>query len=88
MKEIKEKIRKGYIRKIKLLLASKQNGGNILKALNTWTIAVLRYTLLEWTKKGLEHIDRKTHKIRTINRALSLKANVARLSLPRKTREG
>ena len=87
MKEMKEKVRKEYIRRIKLLLESKLNGGNIIKAMNTWAVAVLRYSggILDWTKEELENIDRKTRKIMTINRALHPRANVARLYLPRNT---
>ena len=87
MKAMKEKVRNEYIRKIKLLLESKLNGGNYVKAMNTWAVAVLRYSggILDWTKEELENIDRKTRKIMPINRALHPRANVARLHLPRNT---
>ena len=85
MKTMKEKVRSEYFRRIRLLLESKLNGGNVVKALNTWAVAVLRYSggILDWTKEELENMDRKTRKLMTINRALHPRANVARLYLPR-----
>jgi hypothetical protein len=85
MKEMKEKVRKEYYRRTRLLLESKLNGGNVIKAVNTWAVAVLRYAggILDWTKEELEVMDRKTRKLMTINRALHPRANVARLYLAR-----
>ena len=85
MREMKEKVRKEYFRRIRLILESKLNGGNVIKAMNTWAVAVLRYSggILDWTKEELEGMDRKTRKLMTINRALHPRANVARLYLPR-----
>ena len=84
-KEMKEKVRSEYTRRVKLLLESKLNGGNVIKAINTWAVAVLRYSggILDWTQDELKCIDRKTRKLMTINRALHPRANVARLYLPR-----
>ena len=81
-KEMKEKVTKEYNRRIKLLLESKLNGGNVIKAINTWAVAVLRYSggILDWNKDELQNMDRKTRKIMTMNGALHPRANVARLS--------
>ena len=85
MNEMNEKVRKEYFRRIRLLLESKLNGGNVIKAINTWAVAVLRYSggILDWTQEELEVMDRKTRKLMTINRALHPRANVARLYLAR-----
>ena len=85
MKEMKEKVTKEYKRRIKLLLESKLNGGNVIKAINTWAVAVLRYSggILDWNKDELQNMDRKTRKIMTMNGALHPRANVARLYLAR-----
>lgn len=47
-----------------MLLELKLNRGNIIKVLNTWPAAVLRYSkwILDWTKK-LEYIDRKATRL-------------------------
>ena len=41
-KEMREKVRSEYTR-VKLLLESKLNGGNVIKAIHTWAVPVLRY---------------------------------------------
>ena len=55
--------------------------------MNVRAVAVLRYSgkNLDRTKEELENIGRKTCKIVTINRALHLRANEARLYIQRNT---
>ena len=43
--EMKKKIAKEYYRRLKLILKSKLNGRNIILAINTWAVAVIRYEL-------------------------------------------
>ena len=47
---MKDKIGKEYKRRIRKILESKLNGGNIIRAMNTWVIPILRYSaaLLDW----------------------------------------
>ena len=84
--EMKDNIRKEYIQRIKAILKSKLNSGNMVKAINTWAVPVIRYTagIVEWTKMELCNLDRKTRKMMTIHRALHPRANVNRLYAPRK----
>ena len=51
-KEMKDKLKREYLRRTRLILKSKLNGRNIIRAINTWAIPVLRYGagLLKWTK--------------------------------------
>ena len=74
-----------YKRRLRLLLRSKLNGGNMIKAINTWAVSVLRYTagILSWTKEEICQLDRKTRKMMTMHGMLHPRANVARLYLPR-----
>ena len=85
MEEMKAKTSKEYIRRVKLLLNSKLSGGKVIKGINTWAVAVLRYSagILNWSKEEIQSLDRKTRKVMTMNRALHPRANVARLYLPR-----
>ena len=85
MEEMKEKVRKEYYRRIRKVLESKLNGGNIIKAMNTWAVAAVRYTagILDWTVDELKEMDRKTRKLMTMNRALHPKADVDRLYISR-----
>ena len=85
MEEMKEKTRKEYYRRTRKVLESNLNGGNIIKAINTWAVAAVRYTagIVDWTIEELKVMDRKTRKLMTMNRALHPKADVDRLYLPR-----
>ena len=57
-----------YKRKIRLILISKLNGKNKTKAINSWTVAIIRYGagVLEWKFDKLKELDRKTRKVKKI----------------------
>ena len=62
--EMKTKVRNEYTRRIKRLIASSLNSKNLVTAINTWAIPVIRYGagILDWTTaeaKGLDLITRK-----------------------------
>ena len=42
-KEMKEKVRQEYMKRVKLVAKSKLYGGNLIKAINAWAIGVVRY---------------------------------------------
>jgi hypothetical protein len=85
MEEMKNKVRKEYQQRVKKLMKSRLNAGNLIKAMNTWAVAAVRYTagILDWTVEELRAMDRKTRKTMTMNRALHPKADVDRLYLAR-----
>ena len=86
--KVKRSMKKKYIRRVKKRLSSKLNASNIIKAINSWAVSLLRYSggIVNWTKSELAELDRKTRKLLTIHCALHLRSNVSRLYLPR--REG
>ena len=43
-KEMKEKVRQAYMKRVKLVAKSKLYGGNLIKAINAWAIGVVRYS--------------------------------------------
>ena len=89
MAEMKEKVKKDYNTRVKKLLKSRLNAGNLIKAINTWAVATVRYTagiFFDWTVDELKDMDRKTRKLLTMNNGLHPRADVDRLYLPR--REG
>ena len=55
---------------LKLRMNSKLDGG-IIKAVNTWAVALLRYGggVIRWTKNELQNIDGMTRKVITITRS-------------------
>ena len=59
---MKVNIRKQYFSRLRAVLQSKLNGGNTVKAINTWAVPVVRYSggIVDWTKEDIENMDRKT----------------------------
>ena len=85
-KQMKEKVRLEYVRRVRAVLRSKLNGRNKIMGINTWAIALLRYGggILEWRKEELRSLDRKMRKLMTIHGALHPKSDTDRLYLSQK----
>ena len=83
--EMKAKVKAEYKRRVRKILETKLNGKNIIKGINTWAIALLRYSaaFLEWTRLEKEELDRDTGKLLNMHKALHPKSDVDRLYLPR-----
>ena len=79
-------VSKKYIRRLRKVLKSKLNGGNLVPWVNTWAVSLLRYSaaFVSWRKSELQAIDRKTRKLFTIYGELHPKSDVGRLYIPRK----
>ena len=67
--EMKLKVIKNYFRRLKKVLKSKLNGGNLV---HSWEVSLLRYSaaFISWKKCELQAIERKTRKLFTIYGAL------------------
>ena len=78
---MKEEISKEYLRRIRKILKSKLNGGNVVSAINARAVSIIRYGagIIKWIKEELGKLDRKTRKLLTVNRALHPQADVDRL---------
>ena len=76
---------KEYIRRLRKVLKSKLNGGNLVRGVNTWAVSLLRYSaaFVSWRKSELQGIDRKIRKLFAIYGALHPKSDVDRLYIPR-----
>ena len=68
--EMKDIFRNMYMRRLKLVMKSKLNGRNKIKAGNTWAVSLLQYGggVIGWTKEELQSMDRKTRKVMTMNK--------------------
>ena len=79
--EMKKMINKEYIKRLKTILKSKLNPGNTVKAINTWTVPVIRYSasIIDWKNSELRNMDRKTRKVLNMYQALHPRSNVDRL---------
>ena len=84
-KDMKEKIEKEYLRRVRKILKSKLNGMNSISAINSRAVSVVRYGagIIKWTKEELEKLDRKTRKLLTIHRAFHCRGDVDRLYVKR-----
>ena len=62
------------------------NNNNNIKAANTWAVSLMRYGAgkIEWNKEELQEKDRKSGKIRTMNKELQARSDVFRIYVPRK----
>ena len=58
---MKLNVSKEYVRRIRKVLKSKLNGGNLVRGVNTWAVYLLRYSLVfvSWRKSELQAIDKK-----------------------------
>ena len=54
--EMQTAVRKEYIRRIRKILGSKLNGGNIITSMNSWAVSVIRYGagMINLTKAELD----------------------------------
>ena len=80
---VKDRLSKEYVGRVKKVIRSKLNGGNMVRVINSWTVSLLRYSggVVRWTKVELMNLDRKTRKLLIIQDALHARANGSRLYL-------
>ena len=63
---MKKRLSKEYVKRVKKVIRSKLNGGNMVNAINWWLVSLLRY-VAKWTKIELMNLDLKTRKLLTIH---------------------
>ena len=82
---VKDRLSKEYVRRVKKVIRSKLNGGNMVRVINSWAVSLLRYSggVVRWTKVELMNLDRKTGKLLIIQDALHARADGSRLYLMR-----
>ena len=81
--QMKDKIRKEYLRRTRKLLETKLSNRNLIKGINTW---VVRYSspFLKWTRDELKKMDQRTRKLMIMHKALHPRDDVDRLYVSRK----
>ena len=82
---VKDRLSKEYVRRVKKVIRSKLNGGNMVRVINSWAVSLLSYSggVVRWTKVELMNLDRKTRKLLIIQDALHARADGSRLYLMR-----
>ena len=83
--EMKNKVKKEYYRRVRKVLETKFNSGNVFKAINIWVVSVVGYSavFLVWSRLELEEIDKRTRKLLTMRNGFHPKSNVDQLYLSR-----
>ena len=73
--KMKEKIRKEYYRKIRLVFKSELNAANRIDAINTLAVPVVPYSfnIINWKMEELMKLDRKTRKFLTMTKCTTQK---------------
>ena len=80
-REMKDKVRTEYFRRVKLLAKSRLYAGNLIKGINAWAVSVVRYSagIIDWSDKELKDVDIKTRKILTMYGVFNKSSSVVRL---------
>ena len=83
--EMKDTIRKEYLRSTRKLLETKLSSRNFIKGINTWAAPLVRYSgpFLKWTREELKQMDQRMRKLMTMHKALHPR-DVDRLYISRK----
>ena len=86
--EMKENIKKEYLRRTRKLHETKLCCWNLIKAINTCAVSLVRYSgpFLKWTQEKLKQMDQRTRKLMTKHKALYFREDVDRLFVLRKER--
>ena len=83
---MKERFCAEYFRRLKNVLSSKLNGRNVIRAINAWAVAVMRYGagVVNWTQTEIQATDRKTRKKLSMYGAMYVWNSVDRLYCSRR----
>ena len=67
--EMKDKIKKAYLRRTRKLLETKLSSRNLIKGINTWAVSLVSYSgpFLKWTREELKQMDQRTRKLMTMH---------------------
>ena len=79
--EMKDKIQKESLKRIRKLLETKLSSRNLFKRINTWAAPLVKYSelFLKWTRDELKQMDQRIRKLMTMRKSLHLRDNVDRL---------
>lgn len=85
-KKEKERLKKEYVRRLRLILNTELNAKNKMQAIGSLAVPVLRYSfgIINWHKEEIQKLDRKTRKMLTTYGQHHPRADIDRLYVPRK----
>ena len=84
--DMKEKLRKEYLRRSRKLLKTKLCSRNPVKCINTWAAPLVRYsgTFLKLIREELKQMEPSTRKLMTMHKVLHPRDDIDRLYVSRK----
>ena len=84
--QMKDTIRKEYLRRTRKQLETKLSSRNLIKGIDTWAVPRVRYSgpFLKWTREELKQMDQRTRKLMTMHKALHPRDDAGRLYISRK----
>jgi len=84
-KEMREKIRKEYIRRVKMILKTELTTANKIKAINQLAVPAVTYSfgVITWYQKDLDSLDTKTRKLLHSNKMIYKNQCIPRVYIPR-----
>ena len=84
--QMKDTIRKEYLRRTRKLLETKLSSRKLIKGINTWAVQLVRYSgpFLKWTREELKQMDQITRNLMTMYKPLHPRDDVDRLYVSRK----
>ena len=84
-KDEKENFQKENFKRVRAVLKSKMNGGNVINGINISAVATVQYGagIINWNKGELDKIDRQRQKLLNMHRGLHPRSSYDRLFLPR-----
>ena len=84
--EMKDKIRKEYLRRTRKLLETKLSSRNLIKVINTRAVPLIRYSgpFLKRTRDDFRQMDQRTRKLMAMHKALHPRDDIDRLYVSRK----
>ena len=70
--EMKDKIRKVYLRKTRKLLEAKMSSRNLIKEIDTWALPLVRYSVpfIKCARDELKQLDQRIRKLMSMHKAL------------------
>ena len=82
---MKEKVQKEYYIRVRAVLKSKLNGGNVINAINIWAVVAVRYGagIINWDTEELDKLDLQRLKLLNMHGGLHPRTSVGRLYIPR-----
>jgi hypothetical protein len=88
-KNEKEKLKKGYVRRLRLILNQELSTKNKMQAIASLTVPVLRYSFgfINWHQEEIQKLNRKTRKMLTIRGQHHPRADIDLSYAPRKEGE-